>query len=792
MFRRLWGGIVRRIPGRAVALELVPVHQLRVVRRGDAWECNAEGDDPRFDLRARPGYALPAPGWYQLRVAFELGEGGIVAPCLYPDYGEGQSEHTRIAVAEPVRSGEYLRTVVLINAPLRALRFDPTQCAASFGVRGFRMRRISRLRAVLGMLRGVRGGGLRPGGLRLWSDLFRFLRRALREGVSDAAETLKQQYRDALRDRALSYQQWVARFDAKPVAADRHDDIARPDRIELGPDAPEISLALAIGDVQPALLKRCIDSVLGQSYGRWQLCVVADAACAPAATSLLHEYASRDSRICLQFGEGRYGGGELAANEAIGLAKGRYLAFLGQDDELSVDALREVARAIAEHADARLLYTDEDKIDTAGRRCEPNFKPAWNPDLLRSQNYLCHLTAIHLDLVKEVGCLRAGFEGAQHHDLVLRCVERLRDEQIVHIPRVLYHARALRHGAATGVAAATKEAGRRAVEEHLARIGRPSRVEITDHGYYRALRDPSLATPSVTVIVPTRDRVDLLRTCVESVLARTAYPNFELVVVDNGSVQSQTVDYLRELAAREKVRVLDYPHEFNFSAIINRAVAKSSGEIVCMLNNDTEVIGPDWLGELVLHATREEVGAVGCMLYFPGDTIQHAGVILGIGLGGIAGHAHLNLRRGSNGYLGRAGVVHNLTAVTGACLAVRRRVFDEVGGMDEGLAVAFNDIDLCLRIDALGYRNVWTPFAELYHHESASRGQDNTPEKRARFIAESETMLNRWGELLGSDPAYNPNLSLESPHFELAFPPRTSISRTSRGGRSNALSKVAS
>lgn len=785
ILRRVLRAIARRIPGRALALELVPVHQLHVDRRGDAWECIAEGNDPRIDLRARPGYALPAPGWYQLRVAFELGEGGIVAPCLYPDYGEGQSEHSRIDVAEPARSGEYVYTVVLINAPVRALRFDPTQCAARFGMRGFRMRRISRLRAVLEMLTGIRRCAGESPRDRLGADLLGFLRHALREGAAAAAESLKQRYRGALRDQALSYQQWVARFDSRPAVEQTRD------RVELRTGAPDLSVVLVVREPRLELLKRSIDSVLAQNYSRWQLCVVADVAASIATKRLLREYALCDRRICLQFSE-RCAQDEQAANEAIGLAKGDYLAFLGQEDELCADALRELARAVVERADARLLYSDEDKIDAAGLRSDPNFKPAWNPDLLRAQNYLCHLVAIRADLLREVGGLHAGYQGAQDHDLVLRCVERLRDEQIVHIPKILYHARRPSQATAAEPAVAACEAGRRAVEAHLARIGRPSRVEVTEHGYFRALPACEPQAPKVTVIVPTRDRAELLRTCVESVLDRTAYTNFELMVVDNGSVEPQAVDYLAGLRGRECVRVVDYPYEFNFSAIVNHAVAQSSAQVLCLLNNDTEVIGPDWLDELVSHAMREEVGAVGCMLYFPGDTIQHAGVILGIGEGGVAGHAHLNLRRGSGGYVGRARVVHNLTAVTGACLAVRRSVYDEVGGMDENLAVAFNDIDLCLRIDANGYRNVWTPFAELYHHESASRGQDNTPEKRARFLAESDTMLRRWGDLLRNDPAYNPNLSLDSPNFELAFPPRTTISRTSRGGRMTVLPKVAS
>lgn len=780
-FGRVCAAIARRIPGWRTKLDLVPLKQLRAQQTGEAWDCRAEGEDPQFDLRAPPRGFLPAPGWHLLEWRCDLREGAIVAPCLYPDYGYGQSEATRIEIAEPHQRRQRIRTVVLINAPLRALRFDPTQCPATFELRGFRLQRISRPRAVLEMLLGIRRSTRHAYCRETLAALGDFLRSALRGHAAEGAEALKRRYRAALRRKSYTYQQWIERFDRRPV---------RREFAELQPDAPLFSIVLPVRNTPLPWLQRCLDSVLAQSYARWQLCVVDDASTEAPVKKLLRDYALRDRRIRLQFRE-HHGHICKASNDAIDLAQGNYLGFLDHDDELSPDALAEVARAISDHADAQLLYSDEDKIDRSGRRYDPHFKPAWNPDLLRAQNYICHFTVIRTDLVRAVGRLRPGFEGAQDHDLVLRCAERLRDDQIVHIPKVLYHWRSVQGSTAMGGdhKPYALEAGRRAVDEHLSRIGRPSLVEVTAHQYYRATRDLGACAPKVTLIVPTRDRLDLLRNCVESVFALTDYPDFELMVIDNGSVEPQTLAYLRELRARPKLRVVDYPGSFNFSAIVNHGVSQGVGEVLCLLNNDTEVIDPHWLNEMVSHAVREEVGAVGCMLYFPGDTIQHAGVILGVG--GVAGHAHLNLRRGSNGYLGRAGVVHNLTAVTGACITLRRKVFEEVGGMDESLAVAFNDIDLCLRIDALGYRNVWTPFAELYHHESASRGPDTSPEKRARFQAECEAMSRRWGELLLNDPAYNPNLSLDSFHFELAFPPRSLASRTTQGRR-RPLSRIAS
>ncbi|SDW34881.1 glycosyltransferase family 2 protein [Lysobacter enzymogenes] len=763
-------------------LRLTPIHQLRSLPARAPTGYVAQGEDPQFEVGSAQG-ELPPPGWYVLDLRFELEEGRILAPCLYPDFGAGVSEALRIGLAEPGDDGRS-RSVVLIGSRLHRLRFDPSEHLAQFAVREFRLRRVSRMRAVWELLCGIQrarrevlceeavGAGLR------------FLRAALRGRIGEGGKTLLQHYRRALRQGAHSYQHWLARYDraaaaesaaAKSPAAERApSEPALPEPVASA-SVPTISIVLPVRDPPLPWLRRCLDSVLAQTWPHWQLCIADDASRSGAVRRLLREYAARDPRIalCLRDNHGHIC---EASNSAIELAQGSHLAFLDHDDELAPQALAEVARAIAEHPRARLFYSDEDKIDESGRRFEPNFKPAWNPDLLRAQNYICHFVAIDAALVRELGGLRPGYEGAQDHDLLLRCAERLDDAQIVHIPRVLYHWRVLPESTALsgGAKPYALEAGRRAIEEHYGRTGVRARVEVTEHGYYRSVRGLS-ERPLASLIVPTRDRVGLLRTCVESVLQRTAYRPLELLVVDNGSSEPETLRYLDELRQREHVRVLTWPHPFNFSAIVNFAAAQARGEVLCLLNNDTEVIASDWLDELVSHAVREDVGAVGGMLYYPNDTIQHAGVILGIG--GVAGHAHGHLRRASNGYLGRAGVVQNLSAVTGACLALRRTLFAEIGGMDETLAVAFNDVDLCLRLHARGYRNVWTPHAELYHHESASRGPEDTPEKRERFLAESAAMQRRWGDLLANDPAYNPNLSLESLHFDLAFPPRSRASR---------------
>lgn len=354
--------------------------------------------------------------------------------------------------------------------------------------------------------------------------------------------------------------------------------------------------------------------------------------------------------------------------------------------------------------------------------------------------------------------------------------------QIHHVPKILYHWRAIE--GSTALARDSKDyasaAGARAVADHLRRIGAGAEVEELPHGHFRVHWPLPDSPPKVSLVIPTRDRFELLRTCVESLLGSTNYPNLELVVVDNQSSEPQALAYLDELASRERVRVLRYDAPFNYSAINNWAVAQCDGELVGLVNNDIEVITPGWLREMASHALRAEVGAVGAMLYYPNDTIQHAGVIAGVY--GVAGHLYAGMSRGYHGHGARAWVAQGLSAVTGACLLVRRSVFAEVGGLDERLSVAFNDIDFCLRLREHGYRNVWTPFAEMYHHESASRGSEDTDEKKARFALEVQFMLDRWKDVLSDDPAYNPNLSLQSLNFDLAFPPRARAPRPPWGG----------
>jgi GT2 family glycosyltransferase len=387
-----------------------------------------------------------------------------------------------------------------------------------------------------------------------------------------------------------------------------------------------------------------------------------------------------------------------------------------------------------------------------------------------------HLGVYETALIREVGGFRKGYEGSQDYDLALRCIDVAGDDAVVHIPHVLYHWRIV-EGSTAGSGEAKPYAliaAIRAIDDHFARKGIDAVIESPEDsaGTMRvryALPEPQ---PLVSIVIPTRDGLDLLEQCLDSVMQKTLYRNYEIIVVDNGSVQEKTLAYFERISRLPNVRVLRDDSPFNFSALNNRAVELARGKYVCLMNNDIEVVSADWLNEMVSLAQQPGIGAVGASLWYPNDTLQHGGVV--IGLGGIAGHMHHKMGRGEFGYFGRGSALQNLTAVTAACLVVSKDIYREVGGLDEELAVAFNDVDFCLKIVDAGYRNVWTPHAELYHHESATRGSDLAPEKYQRFLSEIRWMERRWEGWYERDPAYNPNLTLkidEAP-FGLAFPPR--------------------
>ena len=743
---------------------LEPIDQLAAIggnADGYAWE--ATGEDPKFRFsRDRLPLALP-PGWYLFDAGFECMAGQLAAPCLYPDYGPRSARDDAIVLPSPGQGGR-VQVVVMLKHPVAQLRFDPTMRRARFRLHDVRLLRLSRARALCLLLQAAAGDDGLPA---LARSAWGYLDACRKHGVSIATSALHQRYLRKLRAEASSYAGWVRRYDA----GDGPGRVLLEARAARVADGPLFSVLLPVYETPEPWLRRCIDSVLAQAYGRWELCIADDASRAPHLRRILLEYANGDPRVRVAFRE-RNGHISEASNTALAMASGEYIALLDHDDELRPHALLEIAEAIAADPALDLVYSDEDKIDENGRRFDPYFKPDWNPDLLLGQNYVCHLTVLRARVARAAGGFRTGFEGSQDHDLVLRCTRDLPRRAVGHVPRVLYHWRAI--PGSTALQRDAKDyaalAGARAVEEHVRHEAAGATVEVLDEGHYRVRWPLPRPVPKVTLVVPTRDRPELLRTCIDSLLGRTEYPDFEIVVVDNQSSDPDALAYLDRLGARAGVRVLRYDAPFNYSAINNFAVAAARGTVIGMVNNDIEVISPHWLQEMVGQAMRPGVGAVGAMLYYPDGRIQHAGVVLG--LGGIANHAYAGEPAGIGGHGGRARVVQEVSAVTGACLIVRRDAYERVGGLDEGLQVAFNDIDFCLRLGQAGLRCLWTPFATLYHHESASRGRDEDGPRRQRFLREVALMQERWGHLLERDPAYNPNLTLSGRGFELADPPR--------------------
>jgi len=535
---------------------------------------------------------------------------------------------------------------------------------------------------------------------------------------------------------------------------------------------PLISIVMPVYNTDEIFLRECIESVLAQSYPYWELCIADDKSTKPHVEQVLKEYESRDRRIKVVYRE-QNGHISLASNSALKIATGDYVALLDHDDTLPEYAIYFMVLAIKQHPQAQILYSDEDKIDTKGRRSMPHFKSDWNPDLFFSQNYVSHLGVYKRDLLNRIKGFRVGLEGSQDQDLLLRCLPHVQHEQIIHLPRVLYHWRTVEGSTAlaSDEKSYTTEAGIRALRDYFSEHG-PEGVRVEAGlvpNTYRTIWPLPQPAPLVSLLIPTRDKKDITEIAVCSILEKTTYPHYEIIILDNGSVEQETLDWFTVIQKKDaRVRVIRYDHPFNYSAINNFGVAHSKGSVIGLVNNDVEVINSEWLTEMVSNACRSEIGCVGAKLYYSDDTVQHGGVIIGIG--GVAGHSHKYYARSHKGYLCRLVITQNLSAVTAACLIIRREIYDAVGGLEEeGLKVAFNDVDFCLKVREAGYRNLWTPYAELYHHESISRGFEDTPEKQTRFKMEVEFMKNKWCDILKQDPYYNPNLAKDREDFSIGF-----------------------
>ncbi|MFK3798203.1 glycosyltransferase [Pseudomonas sp. NPDC088444] len=566
------------------------------------------------------------------------------------------------------------------------------------------------------------------------------------------------------------YSTWVRYYDTV-------DDNGRwkiSEEVRKWKSKPLISIIMPVYNPPLNLLREAVDSIKSQLYKEWELCIADDASSDPEVISYLKSLAKQDRRFKVTF---RKENGHIsnASNSALDLATGSFVALMDNDDLLPESALYWVVRAIHENPDVGLIYSDEDKIDTAGKRSAPYFKSDWNEFLFRSQNMVCHLGVYKLDLVKQVGGFRVGFEGAQDYDLALRCAEKLERKQIVHIPRVLYHWRI--HSGSTAMGGDEKPyaalAGVKALDEHLQRKGNIGTTELLPMGMYRVHYARPAVEPLVSLIIPTRNAYALVKQCIDSIEQLSTYKNYEIILIDNGSDDPTALEYFAQLDQQDNIRVMRDDGPFNYSALNNKAVQLARGELIGLINNDIEVITPEWLDEMVAIALQPKVGAVGARLWYPDDRLQHGGVVVGIG--GVAGHSHKYLPKGDFGYFCRAGLIQEFSAVTAACLIIKKSIFEQISGLDEeNLKIAFNDVDFCLRVQEAGYINVWTPFAELYHHESATRGLEDTPEKKERFSKEVLYVQARWPKIQ-EDYTYNPNLTLDHEDFGLAWPPRVKI-----------------
>ena len=558
-------------------------------------------------------------------------------------------------------------------------------------------------------------------------------------------------------EREVEYQEWYKKN--KPS----EEELARQ-RKKKWKDPVVISVLVPAYRTPEVFLKQMMESVLLQTYPYLELCIADGSGTDDSVENVVKEYQKKDPRVRyrrLEKNEGIAGN----TNAAIEMASGDYLALFDHDDLLSPNALFEVASAI-EKEKADVIYTDEDKVTSdLKEHFQPHFKPDFNPDLLCANNYICHLFVVKRSLALKLGGQDPAYDGAQDYDFIFRCTENA--EKIVHVAKILYHWRV--HQASTADNPSSKlyafDAGKRAIEAHLARIGAKAEVSHTkDLGFYR-VKYQVQGNPMVSIVIPNKDEKETLKKCLESIWKKTSYPNYEIILVENNSTTQEIRDYYKELDGKERVRVVYWDKEFNYSAINNFGISYAKGEYILCLNNDITVISPDWLEELLANCQRPEVGIVGARLYYPDNTIQHAGIVLG--MGGCAGSLFVGLARSRGGYLHKAALQQDLSAVTAACFMVKKEVFEKVGGFEEKLAVAFNDVDFCLKVRHAGYLVVYDPYAELYHHESKTRGYENTEAKKRRFQEEIEYMRCHWMPDILRDPYYNENLSLKASDYSL-------------------------
>ncbi|HGW7505274.1 TPA: glycosyltransferase, partial [Escherichia coli] len=672
---------------------------------------------------------------------------------LYLDTGKGFNEFETVTL--PYKRAVSVSRLFYLESPLVALRFDPLEQAAKFAINQFEIAAVDVKVVESALLARIQKEH------QSYRDmpLEKIKKSILMDNGDMSIERLQAFYNEtfSVTPSSVGYEEWIETVELPSLPGNEEVSLMLASMTH----PPVISIVIPVYNPAEIYLRACLDSVLAQSYPHWELCIADDRSPKEHVQRVLREYEAKDSRIKVVYRK-HNGHISAASNSALEIAKGDFVALLDHDDVLPEHAMLFMAQAICEQPHTQILYSDEDKINARGERFEPHFKSDWNPDLFFSQNYASHLGVYRRSLLQQIGGFRLGVEGSQDQDLLLRCLPHVAAEQIVHIPRVLYHWRTIEGSTAlaSGEKSYTTEAGIKALRDYFSKQQPEVTVEVgLVPNTYRVRYPISEPAPLVSLLIPTRDRRALTETAVRSIIDRSIYTHFEILILDNGSVEQETLDFFAQIQQEDsRVRVLRYDHPFNYSAINNFGVRHAKGAIIGLVNNDVEVINPDWLTEMVSHCMRPEIGCVGAKLYYSNDTLQHGGVILGIG--GVAGHSHKHYPRHHPGYFSRLLLTQTLSAVTAACLLIRKDIYEEVAGLDEeNLHVAFNDVDFCLKVREAGYRNLWTPYAELYHYESISRGAEDSPEKLARFAREVDFMKSKWGKHLELDPFYSPNLT---------------------------------
>lgn len=697
------------------------------------------------------------PGWYSLQLASKHENTGHQLAELSIE------ESNEKSILLPLRPNKVTTRFFYLSTAIPDLELTPTDIQGKFELTALKLFKIPVIYALHRQI--VRIANLHPdfnGGY--FQTVLELRTKAQKTGYPLSKTVLKiynQTFTDFKIDK--NYSQWIEKTEQPKLEKFLKTKLCTFDL------QPTISILLPTYNTNPKLLEECIQSVIAQTYPSWQLCIVDDASHIQKHINIIQTLAKKDDRIIFQ-ARSKNGHISQASNDALEMATGEYTLLLDHDDLLTPNTLKIFVDAINKHPEAKLFYADEDKINDDNYRFMPHFKPDWNPDLLYSQNYIGHPVIYKTKKLKQIGGFRLGVEGSQDHDLLLRYTDNLTSDEIIHLPWILYHWRATETSTAQNTDSKdyTTQAGIKSLQDFFHHKKIDIKVKAGQYpNTYRCKWPLPSQPPLVSLLIPTRDGYDILKTCLESILEKTTYKNFEILVLNNQTTCPKTLALFKSITVKHaNLRILDWNQPFNYSAINNYGVEHAKGEIIGLINNDIEVITHDWLTEMVSHAIRPEIGCVGAKLFYPNDTIQHAGVILGIG--GVAGHSHKYFNRQDPGYFSRLQLTQNLSAVTAACLLVRKSIFKEVNGLDEeNLTVAFNDVDFCLKVREAGYRNLWTPYAELYHHESISRGADDNPQKQKRAHQEISFMKHKWHTQLQHDPAYNRNLSLTYENFSL-------------------------